>query len=660
MRILYKMRLRYASKVSAIRQGRCQVLMLIAFGMAVSLPADGQEIFFAREFLFTRQFKLGTDIVPESSGPPMALHPRGIYVAATFLMRGIDQTGGPNFQGFLRRDDPSGNEIWTRPVPAFPTAVAVDATAVYVTGYVGFGRSELSVRKYDEGGNELWSRRLFISDGGYHLTAGMATDPSGLYVAAWDGRTDGLVRKYSPAGDELWTRWTTVRSLRGLTLDATGVYIAGTNDSGGFVSKYAAGGDALWTRQLASDETEIVLPGALAADSTGVYMGGSIFRRASVGGGTFLPETQEAFLRKLDASGNEVWARRFSTSSPFGAESLALDASGVYLAGTTRRALPGQCKAGVVDVFVRRYDTAGNEQWTRQFGTSGFDFVGSVAVDSTGVYISGGIRGGAAHGSVFLTKLGKTPTVPSASRPQISWECVVNAADYAGGGVAPGEIVTIFGRLLGPPELTPLRLAEDGRLATVLADTRIFFNGVAAPLLYVSATQSSAIVPYAVAEKATVVVDVEYRGVRSDPLTLPVSPARPGIFTFDRSGSGQGAILNEDGSLNSPANPAQRGSIIVMYLTGEGLLDPASADGAILGGTLPKPRLPVSLWFEDPRTGDGDFAEVLYAGGVSGSVAGLLQINVRVPLWARAGDAVPFYLQIGSGYSEDGVTVALR
>jgi uncharacterized protein (TIGR03437 family) len=92
-----------------------------------------------------------------------------------------------------------------------------------------------------------------------------------------------------------------------------------------------------------------------------------------------------------------------------------------------------------------------------------------------------------------------------------------------------------------------------------------------------------------------------------------------------------------------------------MYVTGEGLTDPAVADGAILGGVLPKPQHPPSVAFED-LNGDGSPAEVLYAGGVSGSVAGLLQINLRVPTWVRPGNAVPIYLQ----NAELGVTVAVR
>jgi uncharacterized protein (TIGR03437 family) len=407
----------------------------------------------------------------------------------------------------------------------------------------------------------------------------------------------------------------------------------------GFVRKYAPGGGELWTRPVDA-------AGVLAADATGVYVAGPV-------------------ITKLDPSGNTLWKHPFAAEASKYAfqpvEAVALDATSLYVGGETERALPGQCKAGNGDVFVRKYDTAdGTELWTRQFGTSGREFLGGVAVDSTSVYVSGGIGGGPAHGNVFLAKLEKAPTVAATGRPQIWQECVVNAASYAGGGVAPGEIVTIFGQAMGPAELTALRLADDGRLATTLADARILFNGIPAPLVYVSATQSSAIVPYAVAEKSTATVEIEYQGVRSDPLRLPVAATRPGVFTVDESGYGQAAILNADGSFNSAANPADRGSVVVLYLTGEGLIDPASPDGAILGDPLPKPKLPLSVWFEDPATGDGNPAEAIYAGGVLGSVAGLLQVNVRIPSWTRSGSAVLFSVEIAGQPAEWGFSVALR
>jgi uncharacterized protein (TIGR03437 family) len=626
------------------------------------LPANAQEIFYAREFLLTRQFKLGRDILPANLAAPMALHPRGIYLASAFLI-GTSQFAAPDFQGAIRSYDSTGNELWTRqlPVNVFPSVLTVDHTAaLYLAGRTGHGATDIFLRKYDENGNELWTRQLVIGVNGYHLPAGMAADASGFYFAAWNGQDHGLVRKYSAEGAELWTQSLSVRSLRGLSLDASGIYLAGVDESGSFVRKYDLSGGTLWIKEMSSPDAEISLPTSVAADSGGAYVGAASFRRNGEGGAYF-PDRSKGILRRLDGNGNELWTREISASSSALITTVAVDASGVYVAGSARRSLPGQCRAGSVDVFVARYDAAGAQLWSRQFGTAGNDEPGTIAVDANGAYLSGVIRGGPAHGSAFVAKLPKTPPAASIARPEISYECVVNAAGYTGGGIAPGEIVTLFGRGIGPSALARLRVGDDGAVATTLAETRIFFNGVAAPLIYVSETQSGAVVPYAIASAATVDVEVEYRGVRSTRLTLPVAGSRPGIFTTDGSGAGQGAILNEDRSFNSPDNPALRESTIVLYATGEGLTDPVLANGSVPTTVLPKPTQPVYVYFDNPEE-EGTImpGDVTYAASVQGSVPGLLQINVKIPAWVRPGAAVPIYLRIGSYDADTGATVAIR
>ncbi len=331
------------------------------------------------------------------------------------------------------------------------------------------------------------------------------------------------------------------------------------------------------------------------------------------------------------------------------------------LEGSVRRAGGALC----------RYDLDGAELWTREFSTSDAAWARGVAVDASGVYVVGRYGtddlsfSAAPPGSgAFLAKFEKTAAVVTDSRPRIFPDCVVNAASYVGGGVAPGEIVTLFGSSMGPSELVRLRLTDDRRLATTLADTRILFNGVPAPLLYVSDKQSSAIVPYAVADRTSVEVQVEYRGVQSDPVTVPVLRSRPGIFSQDGTGHGLGAILNEDGSLNSPSNPAARGSIISIFGTGGGETAPDVVDGQLVSGNLPRTSVPVSVVFDvglDDEFGNGPkLGEVLYAGGSPGSVAGLLQVNVRVPADAMAGDRAPLALIIGSHWTVFQVTISLR
>ena len=143
-----------------------------------------------------------------------------------------------------------------------------------------------------------------------------------------------------------------------------------------------------------------------------------------------------------------------------------------------------------------------------------------------------------------------------------------NAASYATGGVSPGENIVIFGTGLGPTQLVAGSIAN-GAWTTSAGGVQVLFDGVPAPLLYVSDTQINAVAPFGLSTEATQ-VQVSYNGLTSDAVSVPVATTVPGIFSADGSGSGQGIIANQDGSLNSPAAPASRGSIVTLYATGAG------------------------------------------------------------------------------------------
>ena len=149
----------------------------------------------------------------------------------------------------------------------------------------------------------------------------------------------------------------------------------------------AACGDSGWIRQFGTSDSDSF------TGATGISVGPlGVF----VTGGTSgtLPGQQRAgstdvFVRKYDAEGNEVWTRQFGSSNLDIARGISLDSTGVYVAGQTRGALPGQTGAGGDDAFVRKYDADGNEVWTLQFGSSENDIAGAISVDSTGVYVVG-------------------------------------------------------------------------------------------------------------------------------------------------------------------------------------------------------------------------------------------------------------------------------
>jgi len=232
---------------------------------------------------------------------------------------------------------------------------------------------------------------------------------------------------------------------------------------------------------------------------------------------------------------------------------------------------------------------------------------------------------------------------------------VANAASYATGALAVGEIVYLEGTNIGPPTLTTLRVTG-GRVDTVLANTRILFDGTAAPLIYVSSTKSSAVVPYALAGRASTRIQVEYQGVRSSALEFRLADSAPGIFSLDATGLGQGAVLNQDYSFNGPANPAPKGSVVMVYATGGGQLTPPVADGSIGPGVPPFPMavLPVSA------TIGGRPAQVFYAGAAPNYVSGVFQVNVLIPNDAPSGAAVPIVITVGSASSQAGLTLAVR
>src|SRR5450755_407742 len=99
------------------------------------------------------------------------------------------------------------------------------------------------------------------------------------------------------------------------------------------------------------------------------------------------------------------------------------------------------------------------------------------------------------------------------------------------------------------------------------------------------ANQISVVVPYSVSGRSTTELQVAYGAMRSTRLILRVVPAVPGIFTAASSGTGQVAAMNQDGTVNSPVNPAARGSIITFFATGEGQTNPAGVDGKL--GAIP-------------------------------------------------------------------------
>lgn len=285
-------------------------------------------------------------------------------------------------------------------------------------------------------------------------------------------------------------------------------------------------------------------------------------------------------------------------------------------------------------------------------GAALFRSITGLALDDAGnLYVGDNSNG-------RVRRINRADRCAVVERPQIAISGVRHGASFSSDAIAPGTLVSVFGKGLGSDQLTGARLGENGRFTTELGGTRILIDGAPAPMIFSLANQIGGVIPFGAKGGVELFVgrsahlQVEHRGVLSEPFPIQVADNSPGIFTLNASGSGLGAILNQDLTVNGPLNPAAPGSVIVIYATGGGVTDPPSVDGEITGQVLARPVSPVEV------TIGGQPAELLYAGAAPGLVSGVLQANARVPAEPQSLGAVPVRLKIGS-FSNDRQNVSV-
>jgi uncharacterized protein (TIGR03437 family) len=572
----------------------------------------------------------------------------------------------------------------------FPTGIAIDGSGnLYVAD-----SSNLRLRKIAGGsistvaGNGLLS---YSGDGGPGIAAqlngpqGVAADKSGNLFIADTG--NNAVRQVAKGGGittfvgngTAGSGGNQLSGPQGVAADASGnVYITDTQNAR--VQKVAGGGAS-----TLAGGSNFYTPVGGAVDATGnVYVAdlnsnvvrvispsGSVSTLAGTGNAGFSGDGGPAASAQLnspqavavDGAGNIYIA----DTGNYRIREVTLDGKIRTIAGT---GLPGFSGDGGTAVLAQigppagvAVDAGGNVYFTdggtrvRKVNSVGFIF--TIAGNGTQGYSGDGSGAAQAQlngptavavdgsGNVFVADTGNNAVrMLQPLSGNIGINAVTNAASNATGVIAPGELITVYGSGLGPAGLVQFQLNGFGLVPTSVGGTSVFINGAAAPVLYTSANQVGAVVPFGLSTASAQIV-VTYQGQASAASTAQVSAAAPALFLLN---PGQAVATNQDGSLNGPDHPAPGGSFITVYGTGAGQTNPPGQDGAIAGVPLGLPRFPVTV------TLAGRSTTVQYAGAAPGLVQGVLQVNAGVPVGLTPGP-VPIVVAVGGVNTQPGLVV---
>jgi uncharacterized protein (TIGR03437 family) len=488
---------------------------------------------------------------------------------------------------------------------------------------------------------------------------GLAADGAGnIYFVTGNGDYDG-VRNFSESFVKLTgaglslTDWYTPGNWQALSrndydLSAGPAILAGTNQllgadkngsvylvNGGSMGRLGGGNSARVTPAISGFVFSLAM--WARSDATYVYLreGDSSLKAFRVSDGTFDPNPVSV---SGPAGGTPRVGMALSANGGADGTGILWVTTGDYFDPST---------PGVLHAFDA--SNLSNELWNSTMNAA--DNLNGFAKFASPTVVNGKVYA-ASTNAVMVYGLLPGGGGPQPTPPVIA--AVGNAASYDQTAISPGELISIFGTNLGPVGAVGGQLDDTGKLGTTLSGTQVLVDGLPAPLILTSQNQVNGVVPFGVSS-SNAQVQILYQDQISASFPVPVQPATPALFSADSSGSGQALAINQDGTLNSSDNPADRNSVVVLYATGAGLTSPAAQDGALADQTQPlQPLLPLTVEI------GGVPADVQYAGSAPGIVEGFFQINALVPPNAPSGPSQPVVLKVGGQSSQNGLTLAIQ
>jgi uncharacterized protein (TIGR03437 family) len=536
----------------------------------------------------------------------------------------------------------------------------------------------------------------------------IAVDSQGnAYVAGQTQTGHAYITKLNPAGSAFLYSVTLAGSQNEMAvaarLDAAGnLLVAGwTNSpdfpvSSGVVQPYLAGAPNIFVTKLSPigrflfstylGGSGLDIPSAIQTDSAGnIYVTGittsldfpttsGVFQTAPI-----VPlwntGSPGGFIASLspDASAIRYASYVMSVDNPNygsvqGATSLAVTAAGeAYVAGTTgagfpvTQSAPQICFHGPLDAFVAHLDAQGALVEATYAGGGDQEAPQALAVESGGsILLQAYSPSSVPNNTVARIQFGGSGfAAPACLSPSPA-----NAATlFSDGSLAPGEFLSLTGFGIGPDTgvaYTPAGAQWQAPLQ--LAGVVVSFDGQAAPLLYVQSRQVNVLAPFELSGKASTTIQVQYNGSLVGSMTVPVNGAAPGIFRSQEGVSSQAAAANQDGTVNSPSNPAAPGSYVSVWGTGFGSIDPPCATGGLNPFAAVSLNSNVTISAYGALIGETVSAE--YAGSAPGMACGVEQINFQVPSSAHGSTYLYPLVTFGSelsGYSSfPGATIAVQ